>query len=292
MVLTTLVNASLNSSCSWAKHNLKVLSVFTWSAMLITKVMREQSLFKTINFNEFFQFHHFGLIDVFIISSLSVLIHCELFWYWEMSNTGIFQQGKWSIIHCSMKTNIIGMTITSETVSQNTVSGETKEPVTVRLPEIATKLLIVTNKDKEQTNDDEGSVKRRENEIEQTGKILIKAREAYFNLIQTKRKKMAHTKRTAKKRTIREYGGKPEERRLQVEAMDKRSVEKPRKSLHQFRPGTRALLEIRKFQISTHLLIQKRPFYKGVKEVLQAEKPWFKIQATAILAIHGQLKHI
>ena len=44
-------------------------------------------------------------------------------------------------------------------VSENTVSGETKEPVRVRVPEIAKKVLRVPNKDKEQTNDNEGSVK-------------------------------------------------------------------------------------------------------------------------------------
>ena len=97
---------------------------------------------------------------------------------------------------------------------------------------------------------------------------------------------MAHTKRTAKKRTVREDGGTPEDRRLQLKAICKRSVEKPRKRVYQFWPGTRALLEIRKFQKSTQLFLPKRPFYRVVKEVLQAEKPWFKIQATAILAIH------
>ena len=131
-----------------------------------------------------------------------------------------------------MKTKVIGTAITSETVSQSTISGETKEPLTVRVTEIAKKVPRVPNKDKEQTDDDEGSVKGRENEIEPTGKNLNKVREAYFNLIQTQRKKMAHTKRTAKKRTVREDGGKPEDRRLQLETMGKRSVEKPRKLLH------------------------------------------------------------
>ena len=41
-------------------------------------------------------------------------------------------------------------------------------------------------------------VKERENEIEQTSKDLNKVREAYFNLIQTQKKKMAQTKRTTK----------------------------------------------------------------------------------------------
>ena len=46
-----------------------------------------------------------------------------------------------------MKIQIMEITVTSETVSQNTVSGEMEEPVTVRIPEIAKKLLRVPNKD-------------------------------------------------------------------------------------------------------------------------------------------------
>ena len=87
--------------------------------------------------------------------------------------------------------------ITSETVSQNTVSGEKEELVTVNVPEIAKKVRRVPNKNKEQT-DDIGSVKKRENEIEQTSNDLNKVREAYFNLIQTQKKKMAQLKGTVK----------------------------------------------------------------------------------------------
>ena len=38
-----------------------------------------------------------------------------------------------------MKTKVIGTAITSETVSQNTVSGEIEEPVTKRVLDIAKK---------------------------------------------------------------------------------------------------------------------------------------------------------
>ena len=53
-----------------------------------------------------------------------------------------------------------------------------------------------------------------------------------------------------------------------------------------FWPGTKALLEIRRFKKYTHLLIPKWPFYQVIKEVLQGEKPWMKIQASAMLATH------
>lgn len=38
---------------------------------------------------------------------------------------------------------------------------------------------------------------------------------------------------------------------------------------HKFRPVTRAIMEIRKYQKSTHLLIRKAPFCRLVKEVTQ-----------------------
>ena len=44
-----------------------------------------------------------------------------------MLNTGIFQKRKWLIIYSSMKTKVMEMSITSETVSQNTISGEMEE---------------------------------------------------------------------------------------------------------------------------------------------------------------------
>ena len=58
------------------------------------------------------------------------------------------------------------------------------------------------------------------------------------------------------------------------------------KTSHHYRPGTRALMEIRHFQKSTDLLIQKKPFYRLVREVLQAEKLWFKLEASAVMALH------
>ncbi|XP_029940488.1 histone H3-like centromeric protein A isoform X2 [Salarias fasciatus] len=38
-----------------------------------------------------------------------------------------------------------------------------------------------------------------------------------------------------------------------------------------FRPGTRALMEIRKFQKSTNLLLRKAPFFRLVREVCQMQ---------------------
>jgi histone H3/H4 len=58
---------------------------------------------------------------------------------------------------------------------------------------------------------------------------------------------------------------------------------------HRFRPGTRALMEIRKFQRSTNLLLRKLPFSRLVREILLTHytRPGmeFRWQATALEAL-------
>ncbi|RVE65480.1 hypothetical protein OJAV_G00116980 [Oryzias javanicus] len=53
-----------------------------------------------------------------------------------------------------------------------------------------------------------------------------------------------------------------------------------------FRPGTRALMEIRKFQKSTDLLISKRPFSRVVREIcLQFSREDLRWQVFALMAL-------
>ena len=93
--------------------------------------------------------------------------------------------------------------ITSEMVSQNTICREMRgSSKDHEFPKIAKKVPWASSKDKEHDKDQssEGIT-----EIEQTGKNVNKAREAYFNFIQSqKRQIMARTKHAAKKRTVRE----------------------------------------------------------------------------------------
>jgi len=58
-------------------------------------------------------------------------------------------------------------------------------------------------------------------------------------------------------------------------------VRKPRR----FRPGTVALREIRKYQKSTELLIQKLSFQRLVREVAQHIDPTIRFQSTVILTL-------
>ena len=54
-----------------------------------------------------------------------------------------------------------------------------------------------------------------------------------------------------------------------------------------YRPGTVALRQIRKYQKTTELLIQKIPFQRLVREVMQGISPHvdLRIQSTALLAL-------
>lgn len=52
-----------------------------------------------------------------------------------------------------------------------------------------------------------------------------------------------------------------------------------------FRPGTVALREIRRYQKSTNLLIQKLPFQRLVREVAQDRRLDLKFQGASLLAL-------
>ncbi|XP_067217601.1 histone H3-like centromeric protein A isoform X2 [Chanodichthys erythropterus] len=66
----------------------------------------------------------------------------------------------------------------------------------------------------------------------------------------------------------------------------------PRKK-HRFRPGTRALMEIRKYQKSTDLLLRKAPFSRLVREVCQTfSREHMMWQGYALMALQEfQLLH-
>jgi len=94
---------------------------------------------------------------------------------------------------------------------------------------------------------------------------------------------MARTKQTARKST----GGKAPRRQLATKVIvlyfclysDLRAQQAARKSApveeqqkkkkHRWRPGTKALREIRTYQKSTDLLIRKLPFQRLVREIAQ-----------------------
>ena len=58
-------------------------------------------------------------------------------------------------------------------------------------------------------------------------------------------------------------------------------ISKPRR----WRPGTVALREIRRYQKSTNLLIQKLPFQRLVREIAQELKSDLRFQTSAVMAL-------
>ena len=93
---------------------------------------------------------------------------------------------------------------------------------------------------------------------------------------------MARTKQTARKSS----GGKAPRKTLATRharnhPMIGGGIKKPTR----YRPGTVALRQIRKYQKSTELLIQKIPFQRLVREVIQGMHFDWRIQSTALLAL-------
>ena len=92
-----------------------------------------------------------------------------------------------------------------------------------------------------------------------------------FSLVRSSRTKvktseMARTKQTARRST----GGKAPRKQLATKAARLSAPATARISKpHRWRPGTRALREIRKYQKSVENLIRKLPFQRLVKEIAQ-----------------------
>ena len=94
---------------------------------------------------------------------------------------------------------------------------------------------------------------------------------------------MARTKQS----TRRSFGGKRPRTAIAEKAARKLAPvgEGVKKKIHRFRPGTRALMDIRKYQKSTDLLIRKMPFMRLCKEIAQEFKADLRFQSSSILAL-------
>eukprot|EP00398_MALV-I-01_sp_L67-1_P000311 gene312-743_t len=90
---------------------------------------------------------------------------------------------------------------------------------------------------------------------------------------------MARTKQTARKST----GSKAP--RKQLASKSKTEGEPEARKKRRFRPGTKALRDIRRYQKSTELLIRRAPFQRLVREVAQDFKTDLRFQASAVMAL-------
>ena len=57
-----------------------------------------------------------------------------------------------------------------------------------------------------------------------------------------------------------------------------------------YRPGTIVLREIRRYQKSSELLIQRMPFQRLVREIAQVHNPYVRFQSGAILALQESVE--
>jgi histone H3 len=100
----------------------------------------------------------------------------------------------------------------------------------------------------------------------------------FFNRSQ----EMARTKQTAHK----SIGGKAPKHNLSTKAA---RISAPNvggiKRAHRYRPGTVALLEIRRYQKSTELLIRKQPFQRLVREIALNYKCDLRFQSSALMCL-------
>ena len=115
------------------------------------------------------------------------------------------------------------------------------------------------------------------------------AREVYFKYSSSQR--MACTKAMVRKRAAEGTKMVPHLQSLKAEAGKvpqyvKRIKKDETTWRKRYRPGTRALKEIRKFQKLTELIIPKVAFLRLVWEIIQKKYSWYQVQVGAVLALH------
>merc|ERR1719420_2841475 len=63
------------------------------------------------------------------------------------------------------------------------------------------------------------------------------------------------------------------------------SPSQEQKKKHRFRPGTKAIMEIKKYQKGTDLLLRKGPFQRLVREISEEMHQGLRFQSNALLAL-------
>jgi len=95
---------------------------------------------------------------------------------------------------------------------------------------------------------------------------------------QTAYKSTSSRARTKAARTPAWFAARMPTKPIRMSAQITEGVRNP----HRFRPGTVALRQIRRFQKSTELLIQKLPFQRLVREIAQGFKTGLRFQSSAV----------
>ena len=113
--------------------------------------------------------------------------------------------------------------------------------------------------------------------IKESGRAQLSLSSRHKTREDTRQEEMARTKQTARKFN----GAKSRLQKVVRKEPTARKIKVP----FRFRPGTVALREIRKYQKSTALIINKQPFQRLVKEIGQHFFPLLRFQASAISII-------
>jgi histone H3 len=97
----------------------------------------------------------------------------------------------------------------------------------------------------------------------------------FFSIIKKKNIEMARTKQRARKMVAGKFVA------ARKAAVAESDIKKKKK---RFRPGTKALREIKRYQKSTDLVIQKAPFRRLVRAIAEPLGP-FRFQSSALSAL-------
>merc|ERR1712129_570707 len=100
--------------------------------------------------------------------------------------------------------------------------------------------------------------------------------------ISPKENKKRHSSKSKKSKSSKSKS-KKSSKRAKGEGPD--IFDSPSKQKRRYRPGTKALREIRKYQQSTELLLRKLPFSRLVKEIATKYKRDLRFQASALMAL-------
>lgn len=106
---------------------------------------------------------------------------------------------------------------------------------------------------------------------------------------------MAREKRISKKNcpisTNDSGGGSKSKKQRKDEKRQKRlqQQQQQQQRSHRYRPGEKALREIRAYQRSTELIIKRAPFQRLVRDILFQFKRSYNMQAGALSALHVSL---
>ena len=110
-------------------------------------------------------------------------------------------------------------------------------------------------------------------------------RQAYINALSDDNKRNENSEEEEGEEEEEEEEGEEEEEEGEEEKKEDNKKDNKKQKIDKYKPGERALKEIKKYQKSTDLLIPKKPFYRVVREILDEIKTKYRLQSSAVMAL-------